>query len=82
MSGATVSNLGGGYRFHYLPQAPEHHKFNLDSAEYANIVCGFLVAYQQARDAGMPPLDSGRADGRARVERARAVRATGRTRAT
>ena len=62
MSGATVSNLGGGYRFHYLPQAQEHHKFNLDSAEYANIVCGFLVAYQQARDAGMPPLDSGRAE--------------------
>ena len=30
----------------------EGHKYNLDSAEYANIVCGFLVAYQQARDAG------------------------------
>jgi hypothetical protein len=62
MSGATVSNLGGGYRFHYLPQAQERHKFNLDSAEYANIVCGFLVAYQQARNAGMPALDSARAD--------------------
>jgi hypothetical protein len=62
MKGAAVSNLGGGYRFHYLPQAQERHKFNLDSAEYANIVCGFLVAYQQARNAGMPALDSARAD--------------------
>jgi len=61
MSGATVANLGGGYRFHYLPQAVEHHKYNLDSAEYANIVCGFLVAYKQARDAGMPALDPTRA---------------------
>ena len=61
MDGATVSNLGPGYRFHYLPQAPEGHKYNLDSAEYANIVCGFLVAYRQARDAGMPALDSSRA---------------------
>ena len=60
MDGATVSNLGPGYRFHYLPQAPEAHKYNLDSAEYANIVCGFLVAYRQARDAGMPALDSSR----------------------
>ena len=61
MDGATVSNLGPGYRFHYLPQASEAHKYNLDSAEYANIVCGFLVAYRQARDAGMAPLDSSRA---------------------
>src|SRR4051812_16233334 len=70
MAGATVANLGPSYRFHYLPQAPERHKFNLDSAEYANIVCGFLVAYRQARDAGMPPLDEGRASVvRAWVER-------------
>ncbi|WP_270042896.1 hypothetical protein [Solirubrobacter ginsenosidimutans] len=62
MAGATVSNLGGGYRFHYLPGAVERHKYNLDSAEYANIVLGFLVAYKQARDAGMPPLDSARAE--------------------
>ena len=41
--------------------ASENHKYNLDSAEYANIVCGMLVAYQQARDAGMPALDSTRA---------------------
>src|SRR3954447_1836102 len=70
MHGATVANLGPSYRFHYLPQASERHKYNLDSAEYANIVCGFLVAYRQARDAGMPPLDAGRASVvRAWVER-------------
>ncbi len=62
MAGASVSNLGPGYRFRYLPQSSDRHKYNLDTAEYANIVCGFLVAYRQARDAGMPPLDSGRAD--------------------
>ena len=62
MAGATVSNLAPSYRFHYLPGGSERHKYNLDSAEYANIVCGFLVAYRQARDAGMPPLDSARAD--------------------
>jgi hypothetical protein len=62
MDGATISNLGGGYRFHYLPGAVERHKYNLDSAEYANIVCGFLVAYRQARDAGMPALDPARAE--------------------
>ena len=43
------------------PGRPRRHKYNLDTAEYANIVCGFLVAYQQARDAGMPALDSARA---------------------
>jgi hypothetical protein len=62
MTGAKISNLGGGYRFHYLPGAVERHPYNLDSAEYANIVLGFLVAYKQARDAGMPALDSARAD--------------------
>jgi hypothetical protein len=61
MAGATIANLGPSYRFHYLPGSSENHKYNLDSAEYANIVCGFLVAYRQARDAGMPALDSGRA---------------------
>ncbi|HWK25316.1 MAG TPA: hypothetical protein VNS09_02065 [Solirubrobacter sp.] len=61
MAGAAVSNLGPGYRFHYLPQSPESHKYNLDSAEYANIVLGFLVAYRAGRDAGMAALDSGRA---------------------
>jgi hypothetical protein len=60
MSGATTSNLGPGYRFHYLPGASEQHKYNLDSSEYANIVCGFLVAYRQARDMGMPALDRAR----------------------
>lgn len=60
MSGATISNLGPSYRFHYLPGSSDNHKYNLDSAEYANIVCGMLVAYQQARTAGMPGLDSTR----------------------
>ena len=62
------------YRFHYLPRRHEDHKYNLDSAEYANIVCGLLVAYQQARGAGMPALDSAPRRGRPRVVRARAVR--------
>jgi hypothetical protein len=61
MAGAAIANLGPSYRFHYLPGASDNHKFNLDSAEYANIVCGLLVAYQQAREAGMPALDSTRA---------------------
>ena len=61
MAGAAIANLGPSYRFHYLPGANDNHKFNLDSAEYANIVCGLLVAYQQAREAGMPALDSTRA---------------------
>jgi hypothetical protein len=60
MSGATISNLGPSYRFHYLPGTSENHKYNLDSAEYANIVCGMLVAYEQARKSGMPALDSTR----------------------
>ncbi|MDA0137727.1 hypothetical protein OJ962_09475 [Solirubrobacter sp. CPCC 204708] len=60
MSGAKIANLGPSYRFHYLPGWPEHHKYNLDSAEYANIVCGVLVPYAVAREAGMQPLDSTR----------------------
>ena len=61
MAGAAISNLGPSYRFHYLPGSSDNHKYNLDSAEYANIVCGFLVAYRQARDGGMAPLDATRA---------------------
>jgi hypothetical protein len=61
MDGAAIANLGPGYRFHYLPHVSERHKYNLDSTEYANIVCGFLVAYQQAREQGMPALDRARA---------------------
>ncbi|HEX6023116.1 MAG TPA: hypothetical protein VFZ00_14055 [Solirubrobacter sp.] len=61
MEKATISNFGPSYRFHYLPHLPENHKYNLDSAEYANIVCGALVAYRHARDAGMPALDRRRA---------------------
>lgn len=48
---------GPGYRFHYLPQFGEDHRFNLDSAEYANIVCGALRFYEQGLAAGMRPLD-------------------------
>jgi len=61
MAGAAIANLGPSYRFHYLPGEVERHKYNYDSAEYANIVCGFLVAYQQARALGMPALDARRA---------------------
>ena len=52
------SHPGAGYRFHYLPQASENHKYNLDSAEYANIVCGVprrLQAGARRRDAGARP---------------------------
>ena len=49
-------NLGPGYRFHYLPHAPPTHPFNLDSAEYANKTCHFILYYEQALRAGMPPL--------------------------
>jgi hypothetical protein len=47
---------GPGYRFHYLPQQPEHKPTNIDSAEYATIVCGVLQFYEQARRAGMREL--------------------------
>jgi hypothetical protein len=49
-------NLGPGYRFHYLPHKPPDHGLNLDSAEYANMTCHFLVWYEQALRAGMVPL--------------------------
>jgi hypothetical protein len=58
MSGEVLPNLGPSYRFHYLPQFNENHRYNLDSAEYANIVAGFLVDYQRALELGMPPLPS------------------------
>ena len=47
---------GPGYRFHYLPQFKEDNPTNIDSAEYATIVCGVLQFYEQARRAGMRPL--------------------------
>ena len=45
-------NLGPGYRFHYLPHKPPDHPFNLDSAEYANMTCHFIIWYEQALRAG------------------------------
>ena len=63
-------NTGPGYRFHYLPQFGEDHHANLDSAEYATIVCGALLFYGQARSAGMAELEPGQlAQLRAWVER-------------
>jgi hypothetical protein len=49
-------NLGPGYRFHYLPHKPPDHGLNLDSAEYANMTCHFLIWYEQALRVGMAPL--------------------------
>jgi hypothetical protein len=49
-------NLGPDYRFHYLPHKPPDHGLNLDSAEYANMTCHFLIWYEQALGAGMLPL--------------------------
>jgi hypothetical protein len=49
-------NLGPSYRFHYLPHKPPDHGLNLDSAEYANMTCHFLIWYEQALRAGMVPL--------------------------
>jgi hypothetical protein len=50
------TNLGRGYQFHYLPDAAVDHRFNLDSAEYANITCQFIRHYEQALRAGLDPL--------------------------
>jgi hypothetical protein len=49
-------NLGPGYRFHYLPNKPPTHPFNLDSSEYANETCHFILYYEQALRTGMAPL--------------------------
>ena len=54
--GMKTANTGPGYRFHYFPQLPASHHANVDSAEYATIVCGALLFYPQARDAGMSTL--------------------------
>jgi hypothetical protein len=54
--GMRIANTGPGYRFHYFPQAPAHRPFNLDSPEYASIVCGALLFYEQARARGMAEL--------------------------
>src|SRR5690242_7253693 len=52
-------NTGPGYRFHYLPQFDANQHTNVDSAEYATIVCGRLLFYGQARIAGMDELSHG-----------------------
>ncbi|MDA0185094.1 hypothetical protein OJ997_32620 [Solirubrobacter phytolaccae] len=51
------TNFGPGMRFHYLPHERLNHPANVDSAEYANIVLSFTRFYDQARRAGMAPLD-------------------------
>jgi hypothetical protein len=52
-------NTGPGYRFHYFPQFDASQHTNVDSAEYATIVCGALLFYGQARNAGMAELSHG-----------------------
>jgi hypothetical protein len=54
--GMRSPNTGPGYRFHYFPQYGEDQHANVDSAEYATIVCGALLVYGQARNAGMAEL--------------------------
>lgn len=49
-------NLGPGYQFHYLPNKPPNHPFNIDAAEYANTTCQFIQYYEHALRAGMSPL--------------------------
>jgi hypothetical protein len=56
MPGMVVANLGPSYRFHYLPQTGDAAHANVDSSEYANIVCGALPFYEQGLRAGMAPL--------------------------
>ncbi|HEU5314515.1 MAG TPA: hypothetical protein VFX49_00265, partial [Chloroflexota bacterium] len=54
--GDRVPYTGPGYRFHYLPQNNASSPANVDNAEYANLVCGTIAYYEQARRAGMKPL--------------------------
>jgi hypothetical protein len=68
--GMRIANTGPGYRFHYLPHFSDGHRVNVDSAEYATIVCGALLFYGRARVAGMADLSAAqRARLRAWVER-------------
>ena len=48
--------------------------FNLDSAEYANMTCHFLIWYEQALRAGMVPLAPGARAAAARLGRAHRLR--------
>jgi hypothetical protein len=68
--GNRIPHLGAGYRFHYLPGRSAQDRVNVDSAEYACIVCGALAFYASALAAGMRPLSSAQIDRlRAWVER-------------
>jgi hypothetical protein len=57
--GMRSPSTGPGYRFHYFPQYGPGDPRNIDSAEYATIVCGALLFYGQARAAGMKDLRPG-----------------------
>ena len=54
--GMRIANLGPGYRWHYLPNRSADSPINVDSAEYANIVCGSLAFYDEALRMNMTPL--------------------------
>ena len=56
--GDKVPYTGPGYHFHYLPQNRATSPANVDSAEYANLVCGTIAYYEIARRAGMQELTS------------------------
>jgi hypothetical protein len=56
--GQRVPFTGPGYHFHYLPQNDASTPANVDNAEYANLVCGVIAYYEQARRAGMHELDA------------------------
>lgn len=56
--GQRVPFTGPGYHFHYLPQNSASSPANVDNAEYANLVCGVIAFYEQARRAGMQELDA------------------------
>jgi hypothetical protein len=58
MPGMAVPNLAPSYRFHYLPQFDDAAHANVDSSEYADIVCGALAFYAQGLRAGMTPLSA------------------------
>jgi hypothetical protein len=54
--GDRTPYTGPGYHFHYLPQNNATTPANVDNAEYANLVCGAIAYYEQARRAGMQEL--------------------------
>lgn len=56
--GDKVPYTGPGYHFHYLPQNRASSPANVDNAEYANLVCGTIAFYEQARRAGMQELSN------------------------